>query len=205
MVGMEKFLMSLMSEDDYIFELMDRVQAYSIGVGQELVRLGADFIWLGDDMGTQRGMMISPDMWRKFFKERMRRVIEEIRSVRNDVKFAYHSCGAYFPIMGDLIEIGVDILNALQPNAVGMDLATIKSDFGERASLFGGLDVQDVIPFGTIKDVEEETRRVIRIAAPGGGLLLAGAHNYQPDVSVDKLLRIYDIVRTEGRYPIEIP
>jgi uroporphyrinogen decarboxylase len=85
-----------------------------------------------------------------------------------------------------------------------MDLSAIKSEFGRQATLFGGLDVQNIIPFGSIDDVEEETRRVIRTAAPGGGLLLAGAHNYQPDVSVEKLLRIYEITQTEGYYPISI-
>jgi uroporphyrinogen decarboxylase len=173
-------------------------------VGKTLAGMGVDFIWLGDDMGTQRGMMISPDMWRRYFKERLRTVITEIRSEHPTVKFAYHSCGSYYPIMADLIEIGVDILNALQPNAQGMDLSIIKSEYGPQATLFGGLDVQNIIPFGSIDDVEEETRRVIRTAAPGGGLLLAGAHNYQPDVSVEKLLRIYEITQTEGCYPISI-
>lgn len=202
MVGMEKFLLDLTTEEAYVFELLDRIQAYSTGVGKRLAELGVDFIWLGDDMGTQRGMLISPEMWRTHFKERMRTVVNDIRSVDPNVKFAYHSCGAYFPIIGDLIEVGIDVLNALQPNAYGMDLERIKSLYGSSVSLFGGLDVQDVIPFGTLEEVEEETRRVIRTAAPGGGLLLAGAHNYQPDVSVEKFLRIYDVAKTEGRYPI---
>jgi len=204
MVGLEKFLMGLTMEEDLIFELMDQIQKYSIGVGRRLAAMGVDFIWLGDDMGTQRGMLMSPDMWRRYFKPRLRTVIEEIKAANPAVKFAYHSCGSYFPIMGDLVEVGVDILNALQPNADGMDLAAIKSAFGDRASLFGGLDVQDVIPFGTIKDVEEDVRRVLRSAAPGGGLLLAGAHNFQPDVSVDKLLRIFELAKDEGRYPISV-
>ncbi|MDT8298110.1 MAG: uroporphyrinogen decarboxylase family protein [Spirochaetaceae bacterium] len=204
MIGMEKYLLDLTMEENYIFELMDQIQSYSIGVGKKLAGMGVDFIWLGDDMGTQRGMLISPDMWRKYFKKRLQTVISEIRSVHPEVKFAYHSCGSCYPIMADLIEIGVDILNALQPNAQGMDLSTIKSEFGSKVSLFGGLDVQNIIPFGSIEDVEEEIRRVIRTAAPGGGLLLAGAHNYQPDVSVEKLLRIYEITQTEGCYPITI-
>lgn len=202
MVGLEKFLVDLMTGESYIPELMDRIEAYSIGVGKRLAALGVDFIWLGDDMGTQRGMVMSPDMWRRFFRDRIAGVIREIRTVNPDMKFAYHSCGSYVPIMGDLIDAGVDILNALQPTAEGMDIESIKEQFGKKASLFGGIDVQDIIPFGTLEDVEKETRRVIRAAAPGGGLLLAGAHNYQPDVSVEKLLRIYDVVWREGRYPI---
>ncbi|RKX89891.1 MAG: hypothetical protein DRP70_02350 [Spirochaetes bacterium] len=202
MIGLEKFLIGLTMEEDYIFELMDQIQAYSIGVGKRLAAMGADFIWLGDDMGTQRGMLMSPLMWRTHFKERLRTVITEIRSVNPELKIAYHSCGSYFPIMGDLIEIGVDILNALQPTASEMNLQEIKARFGREATLFGGIDVQGILPFGSMEDVEKEVRRVIHAAGSGGGLLLAGAHNFQPDVSVEKLLRVFEIAKTEGRYPL---
>jgi uroporphyrinogen decarboxylase len=203
LTGLEKFLLDLTLEKEYIFALLDRVMAYSIGVGKELARIGADFIWLGDDFGSQNGMLISPDMWRTHFKERMRTVISSIRAVKPEVKIAYHCCGSYSPIMADLIEVGVDILNALQPTAKDMDTAKIKAKYGKKATLFGGIDTQDAIPFGTMAQVESEILRVLRAAGKGGGLILAGAHNLQPDVSTEKLLHIFEFSKERGTYPIK--
>lgn len=200
LVGMEKFFMDFAMKKPYVFALMDRVMEYSLGVAKELIRIGADIIWLGDDVGTQNGMMISPKVWRDVFKERMRYVIKELKQVNPEIKIAYHCCGSYFPIMGDLIDIGVDILNALQPTAKNMDLQTIKDTFGARASLFGGLDTQGAIPFGSLADVEQEVRRVMTAAAPGGGYILAGAHNIQPDTSVEKVVKIFECAKKYGAY-----
>jgi len=202
LTGMEKFLMDLFMEKEYVFTLMDRVMEYSIGAGLELVRLGSDIIWVGDDMGTQHGMLISPEMWRKHLKGRLKNVIAELKKENPDIKIAYHSCGSYFPIIPELIEIGVDILNALQPRAKDMELARLKGMFGNRASFFGGMDIQDIIPFGTMEEIEKEVKRVIHTAAKGGGYILAGAHNIQPDTSVEKLMKIFEVAKSYGKYPI---
>ncbi len=202
LVGMEKFFMDFAMKKDYVFALMDRVMEYSIRVAKELIKIGADIIWLGDDVGTQQGMMISPKMWRETFKERMRFVIRELKRENSNIKIAYHCCGSYFPIMADLIEIGVDILNALQPTAVNMDLKKIKDTFGAQAALFGGIDTQGAVPFGLLNDVENEVKRVITAAAKGGGYILAGAHNIQPDTSVEKLVKIFDFAKKYGTYPL---
>jgi len=203
LVGMEKFFIDMAMKKPYIFALMDHVMNYSIGVAKELIKLGADIIWLGDDFGAQQGMIISPDLWRDVFKERMKYVIDELKKENPNIKIAYHSCGSYFPIMGDLIEVGVDILNALQPAAKDMNTKVIKDAFGSRASLFGGIDIQGVVPFGSIEDLEAEVKRVIADAADGGGYILAGAHNLQPDTSVEKVIKLFEFAKKYGRYPIK--
>ena len=200
LTGFEKFLVDLSLEKEYVFALMDKVMHYSIEVGKELIRIGADIVWLGDDMGTQQGMLLSPEMWRRHLKERMRKVITSLKDVNPGVKIAYHSCGSYSPIIPELIEIGVDILNALQPNARDMDLSRLKAQYGKTVSFFGGLDTQAIIPFGSLQDVEGEIKRVIRAAAKGGGLILAGAHNIQPDVSTEKMIQIFEFARRYGAY-----
>jgi len=202
LVGMEKFFMDLAMKKPYVFALMDRMMEYSLGVAKELIRLGADIIWLGDDVGAQNGMLISPKVWREVFKERMRSIISELKRENPKVKIAYHCCGSYFPIMPDLIEIGVDILNALQPTAANMDLKKIKDTFGSRVALFGGIDTQGAIPFGSLDDVENEVRRVIRAAAAGGGYIVAGAHNIQPDTSVEKVVKLFESAKKYGTYPL---
>ena len=200
LTGFEKFLVDLSLEKEYVFALMDTVMHYSIEVGRQLITIGADIVWLGDDMGTQQGMLLSPEMWRRHLKERLRKVIAALKDANPEVKIAYHSCGSYSPIIPELIEIGVDILNALQPNARGMDLSSLKAQFGKTVSFFGGLDTQAVIPFGSMKDVEGEIKRVIRAAAEGGGLILAGAHNFQPDVSTERMTEIFSLARRHGAY-----
>jgi len=202
LTGFEKFLVDLSLEKEYVFALLDRVMWYSIEVGKELIKRGVDIIWLGDDLGTQQGLLLSPAMWRKYFKERMRKVIHSLKGADPQVKIAYHSCGSYYPLIPELLEIGVDILNALQPNAKDMELAGLKEQFGGRAAFFGGLDTQGVLPFGSLPDIEEEVKRVIHAAAGGGGLILAGAHNIQPDVSVEKLVSTFSFSKRHGTYPI---
>ena len=203
LVGMEKFLIDLSMKKAYVFTLIDRIMEYSIGVAKELIKLGADIIWLGDDVGTQDGMMISPEMWRDIFKERMRFVIGQLKTENPNIKIAYHCCGSYFPIMQDLLEIGIDIFNALQPKAKDMNLKKIKNTFGTKVSLFGGIDIQQVLPFGSLPDIEREVKRVTREAAAGGGYILAGAHNIQPDTSVEKVEKLFEFAKKHGRYPIE--
>jgi uroporphyrinogen decarboxylase len=204
LTGLEKFLLDLIQEKDYVFELMDRMMSYSIGVGKELLRLGAEIIWLGDDMGAQQGMFIAPEIWRRYLKPRMKKIIAELRAQNPQTLIAYHSCGSYAPIIPELLEIGVDVLNALQPSARDMELGYLKSAFGGQAAFFGGLDTQGVLPFGTVEEVEQEVRRVIAAAGLGGGLLLAGAHNLQPDVSVQKVRCIFETVHRYGRYPLKV-
>jgi len=131
----------------------------------------------------------------------MRTVIRTLKADNPQVKIAYHSCGSYSALIPELLEIGVDILNALQPTARDMDLARLKRQFGDRAAFFGGLDTQGVLPFGSPEEVEEEVRRVVRSAAAGGGLILAGAHNIQPDVTVERLLDIFQNCQRLGTYP----
>ena len=204
LVGMEKFFMDFAMQKPYVFALMDRVMEYSLGVAKELIRIGVDMIWLGDDVGTQNGMMISPKMWRNVLKERMRFLIRELKQENPKIKIAYHCCGSYFPIMPDLVEIGVDILNALQPTAVNMDLKTIKTKFGSQAGLFGGIDTQGAVPFGSLDDVEHEVKRVIAAAGHGAGYILAGAHNIQPDTSVEKVVKLFECAKHYGTYPLQI-
>ena len=202
LVGMEKFFIDLAMKKPYIFALMDHIMQYSMGVAKELIKLGADIIWLGDDFGSQQGMIISPKLWREVFKERMKYIIDELKEENPGIKIAYHSCGSYFPIMEDLIDVGVDILNALQPNAKDMDTKKIKGTFGSKACLFGGIDIQGVVPFGSLKDLENEVKRVLNAAAEGGGYILAGAHNLQPDTSVEKVIKLFEFAMEYGKYPL---
>jgi len=195
LVGLEKFLMDLAVGEAYVDVLMDRLADYSIRQGCRLIEMGVDVIWAGDDMGNQQGMMISPDLWRRRIKPRLKKVFDAYRSVNPRIFIAYHSCGSIRPIMPDLIEIGLDILNPVQPTAAGMDAHELKSEFGRDLIFFGGIDVQHVLPRGTPADVRKHVRDRISVFGKGGGYIAAPAHNIQPDTPLENIFAMVEAVQ----------
>jgi len=204
LVGMEKFLMDLIMEKPYVFALMDKVMEYNLACGKKMVELGVDMIWTGDDFGTQKGMLLSPEIWRKVFKPRMQYIFKELRKVNPGIKIAYHSCGSIFPIIPDLIEIGLDVLNPIQPRAKDMDLAKLKQKFGDELVFFGGVDEQKVLPFGDVKQVEDEVKLRIAQAGQGGGFIIAPAHNIQPDTPLENIYAYFEAIKKYGTYPLSL-
>lgn len=198
--GLEDFLMDMYMGEAYIEALLDYCTSYSTCIAEKLVELGCDMIWLGDDVGTQTNMMISPAVYRKHLKPRLRKVIEAVKSKSADVKVAYHSCGAIADVIPDLIEAGIDILNPIQPMASGMDLAKLKKEYGNDIAFFGGVDVQGVLPCGSVEDVRQEVRLRISQAAENGGYILAPAHNIQPDTPIENIFAMYEAVIEYGTY-----
>lgn len=192
LTGLEKFLMDLLTEAEYQPVLMDKIMEYIIACGKKLIEMGVDILWCGDDFGSQKGMIIDPDTWRKVFKPRIKYMFEEFRKIRSDIKIAWHSCGSILPIIPDFIETGLDILNPIQPLAEGMDPVYLKKTYGKDLVFFGGIDVQQLLPFGTPQMIKDEVRRRIEILGKDGGYIIAPAHNIQPDTSVDNVLAFFE-------------
>lgn len=199
LVGLEDFLMSMYMGEAHIECLLDKCADFNMTIGKKLAGMGCDMIWLGDDVGTQSNMMISPDMYKKMIYPRHKRVIEGIKSVNKDVKIAYHSCGAITDVIPLLIEAGIDVLNPIQPRATGMDLGTLKKQYGKDIAFFGGVDVQGVLPNGSVEDVRNEVKHRIAQAGDGGGYVLAPAHNIQPDTPLENIYAMYEAVKEFGR------
>jgi uroporphyrinogen decarboxylase len=150
-------------------------------------------------------MLLSPQDWRKTFKPRLKRLYSYVKGKAPEAKIFFHSCGAIRPIIKDLIEVGVDILNPIQPLAEGMNPESLKEEFGEKICFHGGIDVQQVMSsIGAFKDVEREVKGKIKALAPGGGYILASSHNLQPDSSPEKIVAMYDYALKYGKYPIKI-
>ena len=184
MVGLEKFMVDLVSREPYVELLLDKCMAFSIGIGKQLVALGVDAIWAGDDFGAQNGMMISPRLWRSVFKPRFREVFAEMKAVNPDVIIVYHCDGAVAPILDDLIEIGLEVFNPVQPNVPGHEAEALKGRFGDRLSFWGAIDQQQLLPFGTPAEIEAEVKAKIAALGEGGGYLCSPAHIVQADTSV---------------------
>ncbi len=195
LVGLEKFLMDLMIVPPYLEVLLDRVMQVNLNLARQLVGMGVDIIWLGDDFGTQSGMIMDPDTWRRFFKPRMHFIFTELKKINPEVKIAWHSCGSFLPIVPDFIEIGLDILNPLQPLAQGNDPAYFKKTWGKQLSFFGAIDVQHLLPFESPEYIKKEVKRIASVLGEGGGYIAAPAHNIQPDTSVENILAMFDAIK----------
>ncbi len=194
LTGYEKFLVDLITEADYLPHLMDKIMHYIIDAGKRLLEMGVDILWCGDDFGGQNGMLIDPDLWRRMIKPRIRFMFEEFRKVRPEIKLAWHSCGSIIPIIPDFIELGLDILNPIQPLAKGMDPVFLKKNFGKDLVFFGGIDVQNLLPFGNPQTIHDEVRRRIEILGRDGGYIIAPAHNIQPDTPVENIKAFFEAV-----------
>ena len=187
MVGLEKFMVDMAMGEEYIEVLLDRVREFSTGIGKRLVELGVDGIWFGDDFGAQNGMLISPKMWRRIFKPRYAALFQEFKAINPDLLIMYHTDGAVAPILPDLIEIGLDVFNPVQPNVPGHDPQELKDKFGDRLSFWGAIDQQNLLPNGTPAEIEADVAEKIRILGAGGGYMVAPAHIIQSDVSMENV------------------
>jgi uroporphyrinogen decarboxylase len=196
LVGLEKFLLDLVNDESYVQPLLDRILEINLETGKRLITLGADMIWAGDDFGGQEGMIMSPELWRRIFKPRIKYLFEELKSVNADIKLAWHSCGSVRPIIADFIEIGLDILNPIQPLASQMDPFILKSEFGKDLILFGGIDIQQLLPSGSPAEIKDDVRRKIDVLGKDGGYIIAPAHNLQDDTPVENILAFFEAVRS---------
>ncbi|MCC6862665.1 MAG: hypothetical protein IT158_29090 [Bryobacterales bacterium] len=198
--GLTQVLIDIRSDQDFYDVYLSRLMRWIEVAGRNLVEAGVDIVWIGDDFGMQNRMIIAPELFRKFFKPRYAALFAEWKRINPEVKIAFHSDGNIYPIIPDLIEIGLDILNPVQPKS--MDPARVKRDFGGHLTLWGTVDIQEVLPFGTPEDVRNEVRLRMRTAGKGGGLILAPAHNIQAEVPTANILAFYDAARCDGRYPV---
>ena len=198
--GMEEFLADLKWNKDYAHALLDKVMEYHIAVGKRMIEMGCPVVWTGDDVGMQDRMFIAPEIWREFIKPRYAYMFQEFRKVNPNVKTAYHCDGYLEPIIPELIEIGLDILNPVQPAC--MNPAEIKRKYGDKLSFWGTVDVQRTMPFGTVDDVINEVKTRIRTVAPGGGFILCSAHNVQPQTPMENIRAFHWAAKEFGKYPI---
>ena len=193
--GMEEMLADLALGSDEAAVLLDRLAEFCIALSIECIRKGADWIWLGDDLGSQQNMLLSPDTWREHIKPRMRHIINSLRREKEGIAIAYHSCGSMYPVVGDLAEIGIDVLNPIQESARGMSQIRIKKEFGERMTLMCGPDTQQFLVSATPDEVRRAVIADVENLGMNGGYIFAVSHAIQPDTpmeNIDALLKTLD-------------
>ena len=198
MRSMELLLMDFVDNPEFAEVLLDRITEKRIIQARQFAELGPDVIMFGDDVATQRGMLMSVPMWRRWLKPRLARVIAAAHAANPDVLIFYHSDGNATAIVPDLIEIGVQILNPVQPEC--MDPFALKKQYGERLSFWGTLGTQSTLPFGTPDDVRRDIQLRCQIVGAGGGLVIAPTHMVEPEVPWENLVAFVESVKEFGRY-----
>ncbi|MHB1347833.1 MAG: uroporphyrinogen decarboxylase family protein [Candidatus Humimicrobiaceae bacterium] len=191
----EQFFMDLAAEPEKAEILLEKVNDLAISFFEKAiskVKGLVDGVYLGDDFGTQNGLSISPEMWRKFIKPRYKKLVSLIKS--HGLKYCHHSCGGIRPIIPDMIEIGFDVLNPIQPLAKGMDPDELGKEFGKDIAFYGGIDEQKTLPFGTVEDVKKEVLHRIETLGKYNGYIVAPAHAFQPDSPIENILAVYETV-----------
>jgi len=206
MQGMDTFLLNMARDPDFARALLEKIAVYCKQLmGRFLEELGdnVDIIKIGDDLGTQESLMISPKMYREILKPVHADFISFIKA-RTKAKIFFHSDGDVAPLIEDFIEMGVDILNPIQTSAGSMsDLPSLKKRFGSNIVFCGGIDTHRVLPFGTTEEVRQEVRRVIQILGPGGGCMIGAVHTVMNDVPPENVLAMVDAVEEFGHYPLQ--
>jgi len=193
--GFEKLLIDFMENQDFATVLLDKIMEIRCQMAERYAQAGVDIIRLGDDVGTQSALMMSPQMWRTWLKPRMAEVIRRIHAVNPEIYIFYHTDGYVEPLIEEFIEIGIDILNPVQPES--MDPEKLKEKYGDRISFWGTIGTQTTMPFGTPAEIKEIVQRRIEKVGKGGGLVIAPTHAIQPDVPWENIIALFDAV--EGK------
>jgi uroporphyrinogen decarboxylase len=190
MRGMGDFMMDMLVNEEFAVALMDKMMELLKQFLDHYLSAVGDFIdvfCMGDDLASQNGLLMSPELYRKIVKPRHAEAYAYIRE-RTKAKIFHHTCGAVYPLIGDLIDIGLDILNPVQTRAKGMEKERLKREFGDRLCFWGGVDIQHTLPRGTPSEIRKEVLETVQILGKNGGLVLGPSHNVQSDVDPDNLL-----------------
>ncbi len=201
MQGMDTFLMNMALYPEFTEALLWKLQDVCKQLmGNFLSALGpnVDIIKIGDDLGTQESLLMSPDMYRRVLKPIHADWIEFIKA-RTDAKVFFHTDGDVFPLIDDFVEMGIDILNPIQTSAGKMaDLEALRDRYGTQLTFCGAIDTQRILPHGTPEEIRHEVRRVIDILAPGGGYMVSSVHTVMSDVPAENVLAMVDAVEEYG-------
>lgn len=197
MRGLDRFLMDLIEAPDIAEAISYHAAKFYKARALRALEAadgGINIVGSGGDLGTQRAMMLSPELWRKHIKPYSAELIRSFKQM--GLITYYHSCGSIIPVIEDFIELGLDILDPIQPKATGMSAESLKEQFGGRLSFHGGIDEQELLPRGTPAQVRQEVERIISAFGADGGYIVCPAHAFQPDTPPENALALYDAALT---------
>lgn len=195
--GMERLFLDFTDDPELATAILDRMTADRALQARRYAEAGADMVLLGDDVGMQDRLMMSPATWRRWFRPRLAAVVAAARGVRPDIHVFYHSDGSIESIIPDLIEVGIDVLNPVQPEC--MDPVALKKQYGDRLAFWGTIGTQTTMPHGTPDEVRATVRERVATVGQGGGLVLAPTHVLEPDVPWENVLAFFEAAEKGGQ------
>ena len=209
--GMENFLCDVLADPENAKLVLDKFTEQKMQFWEMVLdEIGdvVDVVVETDDYGTQDSQLIPPDTFRELFKPRYKEIFALIKKKLNEKKpegeqgwIFFHSCGNVRPILPDFIEIGVDILNPVHVNAAGMDPVQLKKDFGSEVTFWGGgVDTQDVLPYGTPEQVRDDVKRNVEVLMTDGGFVFNTVHNIQAEVPPENIMAMWETLQQFGKY-----
>jgi uroporphyrinogen decarboxylase len=189
--GMEGALLDMVESPALAAEMFRRCADFALFLaGKAMDEFPLDWLWTGDDVASQAGMLFSPRLWRALVRPELARLFAAGK--QRGLWVAYHCCGALRPIVPDLVEMGLDVLNPVQSNCPGMDPLELKREFGASLAFMGGVDTQDLLPYGTPLQVERAITDLIEgMTADGGGYILAASHTIPPETPDENIFAMY--------------
>jgi len=183
--GYQEFLMDMVERPAWCECILDRIAASRMAIATSGARAGVDYIITGDDVANQKSLMFSLPMWRRFIKSRWAKIYQAVRSIKPDIQIWYHSDGNIEAIIPELIEIGLTILNPLQPEC--LDVVSVKKKYGQNLVFDGTIGTQSVMPFGTPEQVRQVVKENKRLLGYDGALILGPTHVLEPEVPIENI------------------
>jgi len=193
LAGMEEVLMAMAAGDSFADELFDRILAFDEAVVRRALTFPVDGVRFGDDWGQQRGLIMGPELWRRYIKPRVKRLYGIVKDAGRRVFI--HCCGKIDEIFPDLIECGVDVFNPFQPEV--MDVQEIKGRYGRELTFFGGISTQKTLPYGTPARVRDEVRRLLDTIGRDGGYIAAPAHDIPRDARPENIAAMLEVLQAQ--------
>lgn len=200
LVGMEKLLVDMMMETEYVIPLFEACTEYQTQIGLRLIEKGVDAIWVGDDFGTQTNLIIPPETFREQLKPYYKRMIDRFKEAKPDIIPILHCDGAVADLLDDIREIGFEVFNPVQPSVPGHLPHDMKDNFGDKFAFWGAIDQQNLLPNGTDEELEKDIIEKISILGKKGGYMISPAHILQNDVSPERVLKFIELCKKHGEY-----
>lgn len=200
LVGMEKLLIDMMMETEYVVPLFEACAEFQTKIGLRLIEKGVDAIWFGDDFGTQTSLIIPPETFRDQLKPIYKKMIDRFKLANPNIITILHCDGAVAELLDDIREIGFDVFNPVQPGVPGHMPQDMKDNFGEKFAFWGAIDQQDLLPNGTDDELERDIIEKISVLGKNGGYMIAPAHIIQNDVKPGRVKKFIELCKIYGEY-----
>ncbi len=199
--GMEKAMLELVINPELIKAAVKEIMRFFTNYYQQLFKSAEgmiDFLFYKDDFGAQNSLLISPEAFKEFFYPNIKELSD--LAANYGAKVIMHSCGSVIKIIPEFIEAGVAVLDPIQVTAKDMDIRELKSRFGEQLTFHGGIDVQRLMPFGTVEKIKANAKETIEILGKNGGYFFSPSHRFQPDTPIENIISLYEAALKYGRY-----